>query len=454
MAARIPAIVANRVSDKAKKMIDVVAKFVEEECIPADAVLEAQIGEGDARWESHPAIVEELKARARELGLWNMFLPAGHYAESPGWTNVEYGLMAEWLGRSRVASEACNCSAPDTGNMEGLAKLAKYGDAAQKERWLRPLMDGRIRSAFLMTEPGVASSDATNIELDIRRDGDEYVLNGQKWWSSGAGDPRCEIYIVMGKTDRANPDPYRQQSVVLVPAATPGIKINRMLKVYGYDDAPHGHGHLTFTNVRVPASNMVLGEGRGFEIIQGRLGPGRIHHAMRCIGAAELALEWMLMRVNDERKKPFGKLLREHGVILEWIAKSRIEIDAARLVVLEAAVKMDELGPKRALREIAEAKVLVPQTALGVIDRAIQSFGGAGVCQDTPLASMWAGIRTLRLADGPDEVHLQQMGRNENKRGREAADRIRRQQAKAAELMKRFGVKAAEPGSRIRHAKL
>ncbi|CEJ80759.1 Putative Acyl-dehydrogenase domain containing protein [[Torrubiella] hemipterigena] len=378
-----------------------------------------------------------------------MFLPKGHYKESPGWTNLEYGLMAEWLGRSRSASEACNCAAPDTGNME---VLAKYGNDAQKQEWLRPLMEGKIRSAFLMTEPDVASSDATNIELSIRREGNEYVLNGSKWWSSGAGDPRCQIYIVMGKTDPNNKDPYRQQSVVLVPANTPGITIKRMLRVYGYDDAPHGHGHLTFNNVRVPVSNMVLGEGRGFEIIQGRLGPGRIHHAMRTIGASEVALEWMLMRVNDERKKPFGKLLREHGVILEWIAKSRLEIDAARMVVLNAAIKMDEQGPKKALTEIAEAKILVPQTALTIIDRAVQSFGGAGVCQDTPLANMWAGIRTLRLADGPDEVHLQQMGRNENKKGKEVTDKIKWQQAKTAELMARFNVKKAEPGTRIQHA--
>lgn len=451
-------------------MIDVVAKFVEEECIPADPVLEAQVGEGDARWENHPPIIEELKEKAKRLGLWNMFLPKGHYKESPGWTNLEYGIMAEWLGRSRSASEACNCAAPDTGNME---VLAKYGNDAQKQQWLKPLMDGKIRSAFLMTEPQVASSDATNIEMDIRREGNEYVLNGQKWWSSGAGDPRCKIYIVMGKTDKSHKDPYRQQSVVLVPADTPGIKIERMLKVYGYDDAPHGHGHLTFTNVRVPASSMVLGEGRGFEIIQGRLGPGRIHHAMRSIGAvrfvfpflftpssisnskdaqSEVALDWMLLRVNDERKKPFGKLLREHGVILEWIAKSRIEIDAARLIVLNAAHKMDQLGPKKALKEIAQAKVLIPQTALTVIDRAIQSFGGAGVCQDTPLANMWAGIRTLRLADGPDEVHLQQLGKNENKRGKGTTEKILRQQAKTAELMKTHGTKTAQPGARIRHA--
>lgn len=449
MSARIPAVVSHLVSDEAKRMIDVVAKFVEEDCIPCDPVLEAQVGQGDDRWEAHPAIMEELKHKARKLGLWNMFLPRGHYAESPGWTNLEYGLMAEWLGLSRSASEACNCAAPDTGNME---VLAKYGSDAQKQRWLKPLMEGRIRSAFLMTEPQVASSDATNIEMEIRREGDEYVLNGQKWWSSGAGDPRCAIYIVMGKTDKANKDPYRQQSVVLVPADTPGITITRMLKVYGYDDAPHGHGHLVFDNVRVPVSAVVLGEGRGFEIIQGRLGPGRIHHAMRSIGAAEVALDWMLMRVNDERKKPFGKLLREHGVILEWIARSRIEIDSARLVVLNAAHKMDVLGPKKALKEIAQAKVLVPQTALTVIDRAVQSYGGAGVCQDTPLASMWAGIRTLRLADGPDEVHLQQMGRNENKRGKEATLKIRAQQAKTAELLKKHGALTAQPGTRIRHA--
>jgi acyl-CoA dehydrogenase len=451
MSDRIPAIVSDRVSDAAKKAIDVVAKFVQEECIPADPIVEAQVGVGDARWESHPAIIEELKVKAQKLGLWNMFLPKGHYAESPGWTNLEYGLMAEWLGRSRSASEACNCAAPDTGNME---VLAKYGNDAQKQQWLKPLLEGKIRSAFLMTEPDIASSDATNIALDIRREGNEYVLNGSKWWSSGAGDPRCQIYIVMGKTDPRNSDPYKQQSVVLVPADTPGITIHRMLRVYGYDDAPHGHGHLSFKNVRVPVSSIVLGEGRGFEIIQGRLGPGRIHHAMRSIGASERALDWMLMRVNDDRKKAFGKQLREHGVILEWIAKSRIEIDAARLIVLNAAIKMDELGPKKALKEIAEAKVLIPQTALTVIDRAVQSFGGAGVSQDTPLANMWAQIRTLRLADGPDEVHLQQLGRNENKRGKEATATIQRQNAKTEELRKKYKVDSGEPGTRIKHSKI
>jgi len=451
MSAQIPIAVRDRVSDRAKKTLDVVARFVEEDCIPADTVLEAAIGQGDERWNAHPKIIEDLKAKARSLGLWNMFLPKGHYKESPGWTNLEYGLMAEWLGKSKVASEACNCAAPDTGNME---VLAKYGNDAQKAKWLVPLMEGKIRSAFLMTEPQVASSDATNIELEITKDGDHYVLNGQKWWSSGAGDPRCQIYIVMGKSDPTNKSVHKQQSIILVPADTKGITIHRMLSVYGYDDAPHGHGHISFNNVRVPASNLVLGEGRGFEIVQGRLGPGRIHHAMRTIGAAERALEWMLMRINDPKKTPFGKQLREHGVILEWVAKSRIEIDAARLIVLNAAIKMDEQGPKAALKEIAQAKVLVPQTALTVIDRAVQAFGGAGVSQDTPLASMWAGIRTLRLADGPDEVHLQQMGRNENRRGAEVTAKINAQKAKAQELLKQYGVKANEIGSNIKRTSL
>lgn len=451
MSSQIPVIVQGRVSDRAKKTLDLVAKFVEEECIPADPVLEAQVGQGDARWDHHPSVVDDLKVKAKSLGLWNMFLPKGHYKESPGFSNLEYGLMAEWLGKSKIASEAVNCSAPDTGNME---VLAKYGNDAQKAQWLKPLMDGEIRSAFLMTEPQVASSDARNIELSIEKEGSEYVLNGQKWWSSGAGDPRCKIYIVMGKSDGQNKDPYKQQSVVLVPADTPGITIHRMLSVYGYDDAPHGHGHITFKNVRVPVTSMVLGEGRGFEIIQGRLGPGRIHHAMRSIGAAEKALEWMLMRINDPKKKTFGKQLREHGVILEWVAKSRIEIDAARMVVLNAAIKMDDFGPKAALKEIAEAKVLIPQMALTVIDRAVQAFGGAGVSQDTPLAYMWAGIRTLRLADGPDEVHLAQMGRNENKRGKEVTAKILAQKQKTDQLLKQYGVKYAEPGSNIAKSKL
>lgn len=447
MSAQIPELVKHRVSERAKKTLDIVSKFVEEECIPADPVFEAQIGEGNARWDHHPPIVDELKAKGRKLGLWNMFFPKGHYKESPGYTNLEYGLMAEWLGKSRLAPEATNCAPPDTGNME---VLAKYGNEAQKAQWLKPLMEGEIRSAFLMTEPEVASSDATNIQLSMRKEGDEWVLNGSKWWSSGAGDPRCKVYVVMGKSDPNNKDPYKQQSVILVPANTKGITIQRMLSVYGFDDAPHGHGHITFENVRVPAGNMVLGEGRGFEIIQGRLGPGRIHHAMRAIGVAERALEWLLMRINDPRKTPFGKQLREHGVILEWVAKSRLEIDAARLVVLNAAVKMDDHGPKAALREIAQAKVLVPQMTLTVLDRAIQAFGGAGVSQDTPLAYMWALNRTLRLADGPDEVHLQQMGRNENKKGAEVTRKIQAQREKTEELLKKNNVTRLQPGTSIK----
>ncbi|QKX60919.1 uncharacterized protein TRUGW13939_08065 [Talaromyces rugulosus] len=410
--ANIPAIAQAYVSERAKKTLDLVEEFVEKECLPADPLYEEQIGHGEQRWNAHPAVIEELKTKARKLGLWNMFLPKSHFSQGAGFSNVEYGLMAEYLGKSRVASEATNNAAPDTGNME---VLAKYGSEAQKKEWLTPLLEGQIRSAFLMTEPEVASSDATNIELSIRREGNEYVLNGQKWWSSGAGDPRCKLYIVMGKTDSSHKDPYQQQSVVLVPAGLPGITIHRMLTVYGFDDAPHGHGHISFNNVRVPVSNLVLGEGRGFEIIQGRLGPGRIHHAMRTIGAAERAVEWLIARINDERKKTFGKPLSAHGVILEWLARSRIEIDAARLIVLNAALKIDQGDARSALKEIAQAKVLAPSAALAVIDRAVQAYGAQGICQDTPLANMWAQIRTLRIADGPDEVHLQQLAKRENK---------------------------------------
>ncbi|KAI9807295.1 MAG: hypothetical protein M1833_000038 [Piccolia ochrophora] len=438
MSADIPIIARNRVSDRARRTLDTVKNFVEEECIPADPVFHAQLGEGEKRWSSYPPVIDDLKAKAKKLGLWNLFLPH-HFKEGAGFSNLEYGLMAEHMGKCRVASEATNCAAPDTGNME---VLVKYANDTQKKDWLQPLLNGDIRSAFLMTEPAVASSDATNITLTMKREGNEYVLNGSKWWSSGAGDPRCKIYLVMGKTDPNNADPYRQQSVILVPAGTKGVTIKRMLSVYGYDDAPHGHGHITFDNVRVPASNIVLGEGRGFEIIQGRLGPGRIHHAMRSIGAAEKALEWMINRVNDSERKTFGKQLNQHGVILEWIAKSRMEMDSARLVVLNAAIKIDESDAKGALKEIAEAKVLVPQMALTVIDRAVQSYGGGGVSQDTPLASMWAQIRTLRIADGPDEVHLQQMGRNENKRAAEVGARMAEQVRITERMMKQYGAPA------------
>ncbi|KAI6714235.1 hypothetical protein JHW43_003182 [Diplocarpon mali] len=447
MADQIPILAADRVSDHAKKTLDIVKKFVEERCIPADPIFVAQVEQGANRWDHHPSVIDDLKKEAKQLGLWNLFLAKGHYKESAGFSNLEYGLMAEQLGKSRCASEAVNCAAPDTGNME---VLAKYGNEAQKKEWLKPLLDGEIRSAFLMTEPDIASSDATNIQLNMKKDGNDWILNGDKWWSSGAGDPRCQIYIVMGKSDPGNKDTYKQQSVILVPAKTPGITINRMLSVYGYDDAPHGHGHITFKNVRVPASNMVLGPGRGFEIIQGRLGPGRIHHCMRTIGAAEKALEWMLVRINDPRKKTFGKQLKEHGVILEWVAKSRIEIDAARLVVLNAAIKVDLFGAKGALKEIGEAKVLVPTMGLTVIDRAVQAFGAAGVSQDTPLANMWSNIRTLRLADGPDEVHLQQLGRNENKRGKEITDKFLKQAEITMQFFAQYNVVDMDTKSEVK----
>ncbi|KAK3169293.1 hypothetical protein OEA41_008676 [Lepraria neglecta] len=434
---KIPIIARGAVSDRAKEALNLVEKFVEEECIPADVLYHSQLGKGEKRWATYPPVMDELKAKAKKLGMWNLFLPKNHFKEGAGFSNLEYGLMAEYMGKSRTASEACNCAAPDTGNME---VLAKYGNDAQKKQWLVPLLNGEIRSAFLMTEPDVASSDATNITLTMTKQGNDYVLNGSKWWSSGAGDPRCAIYIVMGKSDPSNRDTYKQQSVILVPAGTKGVTVERCLTVYGYDDAPHGHAQISFKNVRVPASNMVLGEGRGFEIIQGRLGPGRIHHAMRSIGAAEKALEWMIARVNDPRKKTFGKQLSEHGVILEWIAKSRLEIDAARLIVLNAAIKIDDKDAKNALKEIAEAKILVPQMALTVIDRAVQSYGGAGVCQDTPLANMWAQIRTLRIADGPDEVHLQQMGRNENKRGKEVREKLERQREAGDRMVRQAGI--------------
>ncbi|MBX3511801.1 MAG: acyl-CoA dehydrogenase family protein [Hyphomonadaceae bacterium] len=404
-------------SENAKKWIAKVQTFMADEVYPAIPTYDAEQHEG-GRWKVLP-VLETLKAKAKKQGLWNMFMPpsSGHPKvddtfefEAPGLTNLEYAPLAELMGRVGFASEVFNCSAPDTGNME---VLERYGTAAHKEKWLRPLMNGEIRSAFLMTEPGVASSDATNIQCSIKREGDEYVINGRKWWSSGAGDPRCKISIFMGKTDPTAAR-HKQQSMILVPLDTPGVKIERMLKVFGYDHAPHGHGEISFDNVRVPASNLLLGEGRGFEIAQGRLGPGRIHHCMRLIGVAERALEAMCKRV--ESRVAFGRKLSEMGGLRMAIAESRIEIEQARLLTLKAAYMMDTVGNKVARAEIAMIKVAAPNIALKVIDDAIQAHGGGGVTTDFGLAKMYAGMRTLRLADGPDEVHARTIAKLEFKK--------------------------------------
>ena len=393
-------------SDKVKSLEQRLRAFMDEHIYPNEKRYYQEI-EAD-RW-APTKVIEELKPKARAAGLWNLFLPDDE--NGAGLSNLEYAPLCEIMGRSILAPEVFNCSAPDTGNME---VLARYGTPEQKERWLKPLLAGEIRSCFAMTEPAVASSDATNIQASIRREGNEYVLNGRKWWSSGAGDPRCKIAIFMGKTD-PTARKHQQQSMVLVPMNAPGVKIERLLTVFGYDHAPHGHGEVNFENVRIPATNMLLGEGRGFEIAQGRLGPGRIHHCMRCIGVAERALETMCQRVKA--RVAFGKPLAEQGTLRADIALSRMEIEQARLLTLKAAYMMDTVGNKEARAEIAMIKVVAPNVTLRVLDRAIQAHGGAGVSQDTFLAGAWANVRTLRLADGPDEVHIESVAKQELQKG-------------------------------------
>ena len=396
-------------SDRCKLLRERLIAFMDEHVYPAEAVYHEQlVASGDPH--SHPPIMEELKAHARELGLWNLFLPHQNpELSAPGLSNLDYAPLAEIMGRSHIASEACNCAAPDTGNME---VLTLFGTPEQKDRWLAPLLEGDIRSAFAMTEPAVASSDATNIELRIERVGDEYVLNGRKWWISGTMRERCRIMIVMGKTDPGAP-PYRQQSMVLVPRDTAGLTILRNLPVFGYVDQ-EGHAELLFDDVRVPASNLIGNEGDGFLISQARLGPGRIHHCMRAIGAAERALELMCVRAAS--RETFGQAVSERANVQDWIAESRVEIEMARLLTLKAAWLMDTVGNKYARTEIAAIKVAAPNVALRVVDRAIQVHGAAGICDDFPLATMYAHLRTLRLADGPDEIHKRTIARQELRR--------------------------------------
>ncbi|TDL29328.1 acyl-CoA dehydrogenase NM domain-like protein [Rickenella mellea] len=436
------ALVEDKFSPFAKETLAKLITFVQEECIPAARVAHAQLPtEYERRWKTVIPIIEELKVKAKKLGLWNLFLSKAHYPEyGVPLTNLEYAVMAEVLGRGgHMASEAVNCAAPDTGNME---VLARYGSAEQKKKWLVPLLNGEIRSSFSMTERFVASSDATNIRTSIRREGNEIVINGHKWWISGAGDIRNRLHLVMGKSDASNPDTHAQQSIVIVPSDAPGVKIIRPMTVFGYDDAPEGHCEVIYENVRVPLSNLVLGWGKGFEIIQGRLGPGRIHHCMRSIGMAQMALDLMIQRVTDPTRKTFGKYLFEHGTVVADIAQSRAEIEGARLLVYSAALQIDKFKAKGALKEIGIAKFVVPSMALQVVDRAIQAFGAEGVSQDQFLASAWAGLRTLRLADGPDAVHIQQIGQRELKRAAALTKQAAETKKKENLLMEKNGFKA------------
>jgi acyl-CoA dehydrogenase len=396
------------ITDRLKPLLEQVRAMVADEIRPLDEEFLAEVGVGD-RWTytaRQSEILESLKAKARERGLWNFWLTESE--RGYGLTTVEYAYLAEEMGKSHLAAEVFNCSAPDTGNME---VLERYGKEDHKEQWLEPLLEGKIRSAYLMTEPNVASSDATNISMSCVLEGDQYVLNGEKWWASGAGDPRCAIYIVMVRTGGDETPKHQRHSMILVPADTPGITKIRPMQVYGEDDAPHGHFHIRFDNVRVPATNLLLGEGRGFEIAQGRLGPGRIHHCMRAIGQAEMALELMCQR--SVRREAFGKPLAKLGANFDIIAEARMDIEMARLLCLKAAWMMDKGDPRAAAPWISQIKVVAPQVALEITDQAVQMYGGQGVSQDTPLARMWTHLRTLRLADGPDAVHRRQVARTE-----------------------------------------
>lgn len=436
----------NLVEDKftpyGKETLAKLITFLQDDVYPCVRLAHSQVPKDPVqRWNTVIPVVKELKVKARKLGLWNLFLSKAHYPEhGVPLTNLEYAVMAEILGRGgQIASEAVNCSAPDTGNME---VLARYGSPHQQKKWLIPLLNGEIRSAFSMTERFVSSSDARNINTSIRREGNDIVINGHKWWISGAGDPRTRVHLVLGKSDPDHPDSYKQHSVVVVPADTPGVRIVRPMEVFGYDDAPEGHCEIIYDDVRVPLSNLVLGWGRGFEIIQGRLGPGRIHHCMRSIGAASYALDLMIQRVTDPTRKTFGKYLYEHDTVVAEIAKSRSEIEGARLLVLSAALQIDKYKAKGALKEIGIAKFVVPQMACTVVDRAMQAFGAEGLSQDQELASMYAQLRTLRMADGPDAVHIQQVGQRELRRANELRKRAQELRQKEAIVFKKAGIRS------------
>lgn len=436
----------NLVEDKftpyGKETLAKLIAFLQDDVYPCVRLAHSQVPKDPVqRWNTVIPVVKELKVKARKLGLWNLFLSKAHYPEhGVPLTNLEYAVMAEILGRGgQIASEAVNCSAPDTGNME---VLARYGSPDQQKKWLIPLLNGEIRSAFSMTERFVSSSDARNINTSIRREGNDIVINGHKWWISGAGDPRTRVHLVLGKSDPDHPDSYKQHSVVVVPADTPGVRIVRPMEVFGYDDAPEGHCEIIYDDVRVPLSNLVLGWGRGFEIIQGRLGPGRIHHCMRSIGAASYALDLMIQRVTDPTRKTFGKYLYEHDTVVAEIAKSRSEIEGARLLVLSAALQIDKYKAKGALKEIGIAKFVVPQMACTVVDRAMQAFGAEGLSQDQELASMYAQLRTLRMADGPDAVHIQQVGQRELRRADELRKRAQELRQKEAIVFKKAGIRS------------